>query len=83
MYRHYRVMRMRIKVSRIVRELYEGFTEQYLLMPENWQHHVEAAGGPMDEVAHARVVADYIAGMTDRYAIKEHERLFDLYADLR
>ncbi len=83
MYRHYRVMRMRTKVSRIVRELYEGFTTQYLMMTPEWQRRVEEAGGPMDAVAHARVVADYIAGMTDRYAIKEHERLFDLYVDLR
>ncbi len=73
---------MRNKVSRIVRDLYDGFTEQYLLLPEEWQRRIEKAGGLADPVAHARVVADYIAGMTDRYAIKEHERLFDLY-DMR
>jgi dGTPase len=82
MYRHHQVMRMRNKVSRIVQDLYDGFTDQYLLLPEEWQRRIEKAGGLADPVAHARVVADYIAGMTDRYAIKEHERLFDLY-DMR
>jgi dGTPase len=83
MYRHYQVMRMRNKVSKIVRDLYDAFTDQYLLLPENWQRIVEEMGGPIDAVAHARAVADYIAGMTDRYAIREHERMFDLYGDLR
>lgn len=78
MYRHYSVRRMRLKVSRIVRDLYEAFMEQYQLLPDNWQKRLLEAGGPMDRIAHARIVADYIAGMTDRYAIKEHGRLFDL-----
>jgi dGTPase len=82
MYRHYTVRRMRLKVSRIVQDLYDAFTTQYQLMPENWQRRLEEAGGPADPIAHARIVADYIAGMTDRYAIREHERLFNL-ADLR
>lgn len=83
MYRHHKVMRMRHKTSRIVRDLYDAFTTQMQLLPEQWQRRVEEAGGPIDTIAHARVVADYIAGMTDRYAIKEHERLFELYGDLR
>ncbi len=78
MYRHHKVMRMRNKVSRIVKDLYDAFTGQYLLLPENWQRLAEAAGGSIDERALARTVADYIAGMTDRYAVKEHERLFDI-----
>ena len=58
---------------------------EYALMPEDWQARVRDAGGddPARTVERARVVADYIAGMTDRYAIKEHERLFELYWDLR
>jgi dGTPase len=44
---------------------------------------VEEEGGVKNEELRARIVADYIAGMTDRYAIREHERLFDLYWDLR
>jgi dGTPase len=83
MYRHSHVIRMRSKVGRIVRDLYEAFTGQYQLLPEPWQAQLRAAGGPGDRVAAARVVADYIAGMTDRYAIKEHEKLFDPYRDLR
>ena len=83
MYRHHRVRRMRLKVSRIVADLYETFIAQYQLMPEKWQKKVEDMGGPMDKLAHARVVADYIAGMTDRYAVREHEKLFELYWDLR
>jgi dGTPase len=78
MYRHYTVRRMRLKVSRIVKDLYDAFTSQHTLLPDNWQVRVLEAGGPMDELATARVVADYIAGMTDRYAIKEHGRLFNL-----
>lgn len=82
MYRHYRVRRMRLKVSKVVEDLYNAFTDQYELLPENWHPKVEAAGGKDDKVARARVVADYIAGMTDRYAIKEHERLFSLHTEV-
>ena len=81
MYRHYTVRRMRLKVSRIVADLYGAFTTQYQLLPDNWQQRLVEAGGIDDPIARARIVADYIAGMTDRYAIKEHERLFNL-ADL-
>ena len=81
MYRHYTVRRMRLKVSRIVKDLYGAFMDQYQLLPDNWQKRLLEAGGGTDRIAQARVVADYIAGMTDRYAIREHERLFNL-ADL-
>lgn len=81
MYRHYTVMRVRLKVERIVRELFDAFLTRYQLLPEPWQRRVEEAGGMMDDTARARIVCDYIAGMTDRYAIREHERLFDLYWD--
>ncbi|MBU0858610.1 MAG: dNTP triphosphohydrolase, partial [Alphaproteobacteria bacterium] len=78
MYRHFTVRRMRLKVSRVVKDLYEAFMDQYQLLPDNWQKRLTEAGGPMDRITHARIVADYIAGMTDRYAIREHERLFNL-----
>ncbi len=81
MYRHYTVMRVRLKVERIVRELFDAFLTRYQLLPEPWQRRVEEAGGMMHDTARARIVCDYIAGMTDRYAIREHERLFDLYWD--
>lgn len=83
MYRHYTIQRIWLKVERIVGELFEAFHRNYTLLPDNWQARISEAGGLDDERIRARIVADYIAGMTDRYAIREHERLFDLYWDLR
>ena len=72
LYRHYQVNRMRVKASRIVRELYEAFDAEPVLLPPDYQL-VEA-----DPAKQARKIADYIAGMTDRYAIREHRRIFSL-----
>ncbi len=83
MYRHHTVMRLWLKVERIVTDLFTAFTDNHGLLPENWQKRAEEAGGHKDDAALARVVADYIAGMTDRYAIREHERMFDLHWNLR
>lgn len=83
MYRHFTVNRIWTKVERIIPELFNAFMKQHKLLPDHWQIRVEEAGGLIDNVAQARIVCDYIAGMTDRYAIREHERLFDLYRDLR
>jgi len=83
MYRHYTINRMGLKVERIVTELFTAFTGNYELLPDSWQERVIEAGGGSDNKALARIVCDYIAGMTDRYAIREHERLFDLSWDLR
>jgi dGTPase len=68
LYHHYKVNRMSAKASRIVRELFEGFFENIGLLPTEFQIYAEA-----DK---ARAVADYIAGMTDRFAIREHRKLF-------
>lgn len=68
LYRHYRVMRMSAKAQRIVSELFKVFMEDHRLLPPQF---LQAA-----ELTHARSVADYIAGMTDRYAIREHRRIF-------
>ncbi len=76
LYRHYKVNRMRLKASRIVRELYEAFTQDPQLLPPDYR---EAAGADgIDPTRQARRIADYIAGMTDRYAIREHSRLYSL-----
>lgn len=83
MYHHYTMNRIRLKVERIVTDLFTAFTKNYKVLPDNWQLRVEEGGGASDSAACARIVADYIAGMTDRYAIREHERLFDLYWDLK
>jgi dGTPase len=68
LYRHYQVMRMTSKARRIVRELFAAFMDDPRLLPAD--HRVRA------ERDRARAIADYVAGMTDRYAIKEHRRLF-------
>jgi dGTPase len=72
LYRHFQVNRMRVKASRIVRELFEAFMTDPVLLPPDYQ----VASG--DVMKQARKIADYIAGMTDRYAIKEHRRIFSL-----
>ena len=77
LYKHHRVYRVMHKAKRIVRELFEAFFGEPRLMPPDFHatsQTAEAAGGLSGR---ARVVADYVAGMTDRYAIDEHERLFD------
>jgi dGTPase len=71
LYRHFQVNRMRVKASRIVRELFEAFLADPVLLPNDYQ----VQGDPMKQ---ARKIADYIAGMTDRYAIREHRRIFSL-----
>lgn len=76
MYRHYRVNRMTSKARRVVAELFAILLEGPGCLPTAWRRRAEAAP---DETARARLVADYIAGMTDRYALDEHRRLFDLY----
>jgi dGTPase len=78
LYRHYRVRRMTAKADRIVSSLFEAFMSDELLLPPDYQSKIRRlAKGAHDVAARARVVADYIAGMTDRYAIGEFERLFD------
>ncbi len=76
-YRHYKVLRMTTKARVVVQQLFEAFFQDQNLMPP--EHRAQALQG---EAAHgvagrARGVADYIAGMTDRYAILEHRRLFE------
>ncbi|PZQ48509.1 MAG: deoxyguanosinetriphosphate triphosphohydrolase [Rhodovulum sulfidophilum] len=72
MYRHWTVQRMRRKAKLVVRELFELFTTAPELMPEGWN-----ACGALDATLRARVVGDYIAGMTDRFALQEHRKLTD------
>ncbi len=77
LYQHYRVCRMTAKAEQVIRRLFDAFFGQpRLLPPEAAQkaRKYEAAGG---ETGRARAIADYIAGMTDRYAIGEYQRLFD------
>lgn len=77
MYRHYRVNRMTSKARRIVENLFQILHDEPELLPPEWQVGCDGAGG----VRTARRVCDFIAGMTDRFAILEHRRLFDLNAE--
>ena len=72
MYRHWTVQRMRRKAKLVVRELFELFTTAPELLPDGWN-----ACAALDATARARVVGDYIAGMTDRFALQEHRKLTD------
>jgi len=76
MYRHYRVNRMSSKARRVVHDLFALYLAEPQCLPSEWR---ELAAGP-DGQQTARVAADYLAGMTDRFALDEHHRLFDTYA---
>jgi dGTPase len=70
MYRHHRVVRMAVKAERIVTTLFEAYQEEPAMLP----HHVQAW---IEKYGIERTICDYIAGMTDRYALQEHAKLFD------
>ncbi|MEJ2346864.1 MAG: deoxyguanosinetriphosphate triphosphohydrolase [Gammaproteobacteria bacterium] len=77
LYRHYRVLRMTSKATRVVQSLFEAFTSEPALLPPDALQKVREADRELGERGRARAVADYIAGMTDRFAIADYERLFD------
>ncbi|MGB5299614.1 MAG: deoxyguanosinetriphosphate triphosphohydrolase [Thiogranum sp.] len=77
LYRHYRVHRMSAKAMRVIRDLFDAFFNDPRLMPEEAQHWVAELTDQAGTIGQARAVADYIAGMTDRYAIKEHARVYN------
>jgi dGTPase len=66
---------MTSKARRVVQDLFALFMEEPGCLPVEWQRPTDGAGNP----GTALVVADYIAGMTDRFALEEHQRLFDVY----
>jgi dGTPase len=72
LYRHWRVERMRIKAERFISELFKAYVETPTLVPEGYRRRV-------DEEPVPRMVCDYIAGMTDRFALDEYKKLFDPY----
>ncbi len=73
MYRHWRVNRMTAKARRVTEELFSLLHGDTALLPDGWR----TMAGPVSDVRAARVVGDYIAGMTDRFALEEHLRLTD------
>lgn len=70
LYRHYKVMRMAVKSRRVIHELFDAFLDEPRLLPPDHRF--------KDANRQARGIADYIAGMTDRYAIKEHRRIYKI-----
>lgn len=70
LYRHYKLMRMSAKASLIITELFRAFAEDRRLLPKGYQHE--------DDQACYRAITDYIAGMTDRYAMREYRQLFEI-----
>ena len=74
MYRHYKVNRMASKARRVVQELFSLFVAEPECLSDDWRARCDAAGSRET----ARAVADYIAGMTDRFAFLEHQRLFEI-----
>jgi dGTPase len=79
MYRHARVMRVMDEAARAVRELFVRYNACPGDLPAEWREGLAGAGA----AARARRIADFIAGMTDRYALAEHARLFDSTPELR
>ena len=79
MYRHERIMRIMGDAERLVRRLFARYRERRGDMPAEWAQTADEA----DEAARLRHIADFIAGMTDRYALTEHARLFDSTPELR
>ena len=81
MYRHPRVMKVRVQAAEVVRRLTRAFLADPALMPGEWALAAQAARS--DEMRVARLICDYIAGMTDRFALAEHRRLFGEAPELR
>ncbi|MBM10015.1 MAG: deoxyguanosinetriphosphate triphosphohydrolase [Magnetovibrio sp.] len=76
MYRHYKLNRMTSKGRRVVKDLFQLLLKEPECLPTEWRRQA----GPPNSESTAWLVAEYIAGMTDRYALDEHKRLFDLQA---
>ena len=72
MYRHPRVVEAAAQGKQVVSDLFSRYMADPKALPEEWRMRV----GAVDDTSGARIVADFIAGMTDRFAINEHERLF-------
>ena len=70
LYRHHRVARMQVKAERLISELFDAYRSAPSMLPSQIQRHIEKRGLE-------RAICDYIAGMTDRYAIEEHQKLFN------
>jgi dGTPase len=77
MYRHFKVNRVMSKAKRVIADLFHLFLAEPNVLPTNWAQLCDVP----KSVRTARVVSDYIAGMTDRFALQEHRRLFAIELD--
>ncbi len=77
LYRHYRVHRMTAKAARTITALFGAFINDIRLLPDEHRQQADRLAAELGDVGNARAVADYIAGMTDRYAIAEYDRMFN------
>lgn len=77
LYRHYRVHRMSHKAGNVINKLFDAMLNDLRLMPPEYREKAQQDETRVGESGRARIVSDYIAGMTDRYAIKEYKRIFD------
>jgi len=73
LYNHYRVKRMRSKAKMVIARLFEAYNENPRLLPNKYQQKIELE-------SRERIICDYIAGMTDRYALDDYRKLFDPFA---
>jgi dGTPase len=83
MYRHPRIMKLRQDSFDVVRHLFEAFLADPSKMPSEWSQAARAINGPDLQGELMGLVRDYIAGMTDRYCLEEHRRLFGNAPELR
>ncbi len=77
LYQHYRVQRMSNKAGRVIKNLFDAFMAEAKMLPPEQFEKCERLESRQGEAGRARAVADYVAGMTDRYAIVEHDRIFN------
>ncbi len=77
LYKHYRVHRMSHKAGNVINKLFNAMLNDLRLMPPEYRIKAQHGESESGDNGRARIVSDYIAGMTDRYAIKEYKRIFD------
>ncbi len=82
MYRHKSIEDIRTKVEKIIPDLFGAFLKGAGVLPPEWKKQIDSIPN-VDTLARARVVCDYVAGMTDRFAIDEYERMFHVDLDLK
>ena len=76
MYKHTIVNRMTLKAKKIIEDLFNAFSRDISILPSEWR---DEAANARSNIKVYRLISDYIAGMTDRYAVMEHKRLYDLH----